>query len=249
MRSWRLPRKGKDMILLEAPQKSPFPYGLTSIADVQLNSRALDGHVHTSFCGHGTMSYPWDCARVWAKEDTAERVNTESKVFTTLTMETCGLVGYTEPLASTITELGRSHALEQAFVDLFGPTAAQIGTGPVAPKVGLAMALQYAATMGPERPVIHMQAGLVGLVGDIERHGNHLETHSGALVSAGTGYDDAVWGATSRIWVTGAVRVLQSVAYESVVRNPEQNEATSVNETAYSMSVDCYHAYVEVNIA
>lgn len=237
------------MILIDAPDRPQYTYGLTSVADIQMDRRALDGHQHLTFCGHGTMSYPFDCERVWDKSDTAERTLSQSKVFTTLTMETCGSVGYEGGMATEITEESRSHALEQAFVDLFGPTATQIGTGPLSPKTALAVATQYAATLMPNKPVMHMQAALADLIGGISRHGNRLETNSGVLVSAGTGYDDTLWPGTTRIYVTGPVRVLQSLAYESQVTDQEHNEITSVNETAYSMTVDCLVAYVEVTIA
>lgn len=237
------------MFLLDAPERPKNPYGLTSVADMQMDRRALDGHVHQSFCGHGTLSFPFDCERVWDKEDTAERTLSEGKVFTTLTMETCGALGYDGPKATEITEESRSHALEQAFVDQFGPTATQIGTGPFEPKLAMAVATQYAATVMPGRPILHMQTALVDLIGEVDRHGNRLETTSGAIVSAGTGYDDTVWPGTTRIWVTGPVRIVQSLAYESKLTNQEQNEITSINETAYSMSVDCFVGYVEVTIA
>lgn len=237
------------MQILEATDRPKYTFGITSVADIRLSNRALQGHTQPAFCGHGTLSFPFDCERVWDKEDTAERTWSEGKVFSTLTMETCSAVGYEGAAATQITEDSRSHALEQAFVDNFGPEAVQIGTEALSPKLAVAVATQYAAQRMPFRPILHMQSGLIGLAGGIERHGNRLETVGGAIVAAGTGYDDTEWPGTTRIWVTGPIRALQGVAHEGKVIDQEHNLITSINETAYSMSVDCLIAYIEVAIA
>lgn len=333
------------MLFLEAPTTEQLPYGLTSVAEVRMHGRTLEGHTHTTLCGHGTRFYTFDCPRTWDKTDTAERALADSVQFTTLTMETCGTVGYTGGLATDLAERERSYVLERALLTYFGPGATQISPTPLAPKAALMHAVHWATTRSSQRPTLHMTAALADYIdGPIDRHGNHLETLTGSYVSAGTGYGDLLSGgqaevqsvsitgtpttgtfvltyagrqtdpiafdaapavvqtaleaitdegltvggtagawtvtwdhegpreslavswtldaaatmevttdtegafSANRIWVTGPVVVLQAVAHERDHIYPEENLVTSVNETAYSMSVDCYVGYVDVEI-
>lgn len=195
--------------------------------------------------GAGALGYP-------AKEDTASLESVTSVHFLGMAQSQCNRIGR-DPQADdavAVMNRGESHMLEQAFVSLFPAVDLTTGTA-VTPKQGLALLMQHAAVSAPERPIIHMNAGLVHLVGDIERHGNHLETVAGAYVSAGTGYSTDAWDTTTpaRIYVSGQVNGFRGTMQQHEIFTPESNQLLTLAERHYSLDSGCVPpAFVEVTL-
>lgn len=90
-------------------------------------------------------------------------------------------------------------------------------------------------TKTSDRPTLHIPAHLLGLVRGVSRHGTHLETTGGALVSSGTGY------LPSTIFATGQVGITRgTMTSPPDYLNTTTNEVTSFAERAYSFDFGCH---------
>lgn len=195
--------------------------------------------------GAGALGYP-------TKEDTASLEAITSVHFLGMAQSSCNRIGRDAQAddAVAVMNRGESHMLEQAFVSLFPAVDLTTGT-PVTPKQGIALLMQHAAVSGPERPIIHMNAGLAHLVGDVKRHGNHLETVAGAYVAAGTGYSTEAWDTATpaRIYVSGQVNGFRGTMQQHEIFTPESNQLLTMAERHYSLDAGCVPpAFVEVTL-
>lgn len=107
---------------------------------------------------------------------------------------------------------------------------------------------------GPMQPTFHLDRTVAHLAWKaIDRHGNHLETELGALVSAGSGYFEPAYdetNGTSWIVVTGPLVVMRGTAQSHkpyFIQDPLDNEWVALAERTFAWAYLCGAFKVQVN--
>jgi hypothetical protein len=192
-----------------APDPSPVPFGLFSVADVRPGgARTLFGRVFDTDACQSSAE-----AGAWCDPDADDKIVTDatyrvsSRPFTVYTLLRCRLLGSRDipSRAAAIAANSEERAVERAFMahvlsadlDPTGGTdrATDITPTPgtaVCPELGVALLEGFMGRVYAGLPVLHVPrtlGSLLGTMGALVRNGNRLETVQRTPVASGTGYD------------------------------------------------------------
>lgn len=168
------------------------------------------------------------------KEDTGELTTVDSIHFAMYAQVRCSLVA-PDPTVTAMPKLvaAEAHTIEGLLAAHATPT--EQGAMALREAVAFALAAWFASTDGA-RPILHINAALLGHLDSVGRHGSHLETKSGVLISAGTGYP------TDRIILTSSVGIQRGTAIDRRVQAQTRNEFIAFAEREYSFDTGCHPA-------
>lgn len=137
---------------------------------------------------------------------------------------------------------GTPHALEEALADYLDTNSTALSASTYGSRHALAFAEYLAGSDYAGRVVLHTASVHANIAGNpVARHGMHLETKTGALVSAGTGYPLDVIYATGPVlhkWGPPVMRSAFDVLTNTHVRLVEQQ---------HWLGVTCLVGHVEVD--
>lgn len=166
------------------------------------------------------------------KADTGEITQVFASRFVVYAMTSCSLVGRDPAINGAVDRMNasESHVLEQVLSTF----AQDIGAGAdtIDDAVSELQANWYERTHGV-RPIIHINAALLGYVKGADRHGNRLELKNGALVSAGSGYP------LDKVIITGAPTVQRGTMVTSPVQDVVNNTHIDFAERYYALTPGC----------
>lgn len=168
------------------------------------------------------------------KADTGELTTVDSIHFAMYAQVRCSLVA-PDPTVTAMPKLvaAEGHTIEGLLAAHAAPT--EQAAMALRDAVAFALATWFASTDGA-RPILHINAALLGHLDSVGRHGSHLETKSGVLISAGTGYP------TDRIILTSSVGIQRGTAIDRRVQAETRNEFIAFAEREYSFDTGCHPA-------
>lgn len=242
-------------LLIEAPQRQARPFGILSLG-APLSMNRLAPLEYQAVCGHavGFASDLCEDPEVDPeKPGTGELTDvTAANVIVYSRLECNPVGGGIEKAKNSAVEAinaGESAALERSLATLLEADASTVDLGTAATaKEALAVAEQWAIRNYTGRPVLHVPPAVAVLLGDVDRHGTHLEVkQTGTPVSVGD-YAPVTWtaGDPATIYVTGQVVLSRGVAETYETLTTTENTAMAMAERAYALGWDCAAAKVAV---
>lgn len=256
---------------LTAVTPRPLPYGLFSVADpVDKNSGEWTNGVawESVACSLDHGFYGGPCDNPTSKDiDATGHTDVTLDPFTVYVHTECRAIG--EYNRARDNAVARLNAVEERGVEahlwasmIADPDFTDITPTPgtaVPAKVGLALLEQAVPAGALGQPIIHADRTVASLLSDgpVARHGAHLESEIGSLVSAGVGYGpDGPAGAPAAgtRWLLGTVGVLihrgtMFAPGPQFVQTPLDNTIRTLAERTFVAGYECKPFGVLVTVA